>query len=61
MTKFLGPPDVNVKNLESEIIRLRSRFPQLVSSDTVSRIVTLTQSQYEELTPDSKTLYVIVE
>ena len=52
---------INVKNLESEVIRLRSRFPQLVSSESISRIVVLSQSEYDALTPDSRTLYVIVE
>lgn len=37
-------------------------FPQeeKVASDTVARIVTLTQAAYDALTPDSDTLYVIV-
>ena len=36
-------------------------FREAVKSDTVNQIVTLTQAEYDALTPDANTLYVITD
>lgn len=57
---FAADLNDNFEALDTRVASAESELTTAVQSGTVDNVVVLTQAAYDGLTPDSRTLYIIV-